>query len=295
MEHPLTVGTDGSDAAFRSLEWAADEAARHGLPLRIVHASRWERYEGTSSAPDQERPGEQVLAENIVASAAAHARRRHAGLAVSGEVLADDAVTALLNEALHASVLVLGSRGLGEITGLLLGSVSLTVAARARCPVIVVRGDPAGLAGTHERILLGLTDPAAEKAAVRFALREAEARRCTLDAVCAWRRTASDPQPSADGHRDPEERAAELLDAALAEATTAHPEVRVRRSLVEGPAHKVLVHRAAAADLLVVAAQRRQGHFGAQPGRVAHTALCHADCPVAVVPQHAGPAPRTPD
>ncbi|MFE3883819.1 universal stress protein [Streptomyces lydicus] len=300
MEHPLTVGTDGSDAAFRSLDWAVDEAARHALPLRIVHASRWERYEGTSSAPAPERPVEQVLAENIVASAADHARRRHADVRVSAEVLADDAVTVLLNEGLYASALVLGSRGRGEITGLLLGSVTLTVAARARCPVIVVRGDPAGLAGTHERVLLGVADPAAEMAAVRFAFREAEARGCTLEAVCAWRRpapgsadarpapgTADGPQPSAAPHRSDEQRAMALLDDALAEAAGAHPAVRVERAVAEGPAHKVLVHRAAAADLLVVGAQRRQGHFGLQPGRVAHTALCHAACPVAVVPRTA--------
>ncbi|MGW7490639.1 universal stress protein [Streptomyces sp. NPDC054786] len=291
MEHPLTVGTDGSDAAFRSLDWAVDEAARHGLPLRIVHASRWERYEGTSQAQGPDRPSEQVLAENIVESAAAHARRRHADVKVSAEVLADDAVTVLLNEALHASALVLGSRGRGEITGLLLGSVSLTVAARARCPVIVVRGDAAGLAGTHARILLGVADPAGEMAAVRFAFREAEVRRCTLEAVCAWRHPAHEtpdaPPPPAEAHRYHEQQASALLDDALAQAADAHPAVRVHRAMVEGPAHKVLVQRAAAADLLVVGAQRRQGHFGLQPGRVAHTALCHAACPVAVVPQHA--------
>ncbi|MFF8789770.1 universal stress protein [Streptomyces sp. NPDC015125] len=291
MEHPLTVGTDGSDAAFRSLDWAVDEAARHTLPLRIVHASRWERYEGTSSAPGPERPVEQVLAENVVASAAAHARHRHADVSVSAEVLADDAITVLLNEGLHASALVLGSRGRGEITGLLLGSVSLTVAARARCPVIVVRGDPAGLAGTHGRILLGVADPAGEMAAVRFAFREAEARGCTLEAVCAWRRpahaTADAPPLPADAHGYHEQQASSLLDDALAEASRAHPAVRVERAVVEGPAHKILVHRAAAADLLVVGAQRRQGHFGLQPGRVAHTALSHAACPVAVVPQPA--------
>ncbi|PBC80721.1 MULTISPECIES: universal stress protein [unclassified Streptomyces] len=289
MEHPLTVGTDGSDAAFRSLDWAVDEAARHTLPLRIVHASRWERYEGTSSAPVPERPVEQVLAEDIVASAADHVRRRHADVRVSAEVLADDAVTVLLNEGLHASALVLGSRGHGEIAGLLLGSVSLTVAARARCPVIVVRGDPAGLAGTHERVLLGVADPAGEMAAVRFAFREAEARGCTLEAVCAWRRPAPGTAEESPGeaHRSDEEQATALLDDALAEAAGAHPAVRVERAVVEGPAHKVLVHRAAAADLLVVGAQCRQGHFGLQPGRVAHTALCHAACPVAVVPRTA--------
>ncbi|MFG2530268.1 universal stress protein [Streptomyces sp. NPDC048516] len=291
MEHPLTVGTDGSDAAIRSLDWAVDQAARHTLPLRIVHASRWERYEGTSSAPAPERPVEQVLAENIVASAADHARHRRADVRVTAEVLADDAVTVLLNEGLHASALVLGARGHGEISGLLLGSVSLAVAARARCPVIVVRGDPAGLAGTHGRILLGVADPAGEMAAVRFAFREAEARGCTLEAVCAWRRpapgTADAPQLPARAHRSHEQQATALLDDALDKAAGAHPAVRVERVVVEGPAHKVLVHRAAAADLLVVGAQRRQGHLGPQPGRVAHTALRHAACPVAVVPRTA--------
>ncbi|MFJ2961052.1 universal stress protein [Streptomyces collinus] len=45
--------------------------------------------------------------------------------------------------------------------------------------------------------------------------------------------------------------------------------------------------RPAAADLVIVGAWRRQDHFGLQLGRVAHTLLHHAQCPVAVVPQHA--------
>ncbi|MCF3173098.1 universal stress protein [Streptomyces sioyaensis] len=290
MEHPLVVGTDGSDSAVRSLDWAVDEAARHGLPLRIVHASSWEHYEGASLAEGAERPGEQVLEEAVVASAAAHARRRNAEVTITAEVLPGDAVTTLLNEGLHASALVLGSRGRGEIAGLLLGSVGLTVAARAKCPVIVVRGDAAGLAGTHGRILLGIDDPATAATAARFAFREAEARQCLLMAVCAWPLPAhgtDEAPPPADGSRNVrEERAAELLDEALAQAAGEHPAVRVRRATVEGPAHKVLVHRAAAADLLVVGVQRRHGHFGLQPGRVAHHALCHAACPVAVVPRH---------
>ncbi|GAO07864.1 universal stress protein [Streptomyces lydicamycinicus] len=291
MEHPLVVGTDGSDSASRALDWAADEAARHGLPLRVVYASRWERFEGEVPPDGGERPSEQVLAESVVASAADVAHRRQPDVKVSGEVLATDAVTALLNEGLHATALILGSRGRGEIAGLLMGSVSLAVSARARCPVIVVRGDVAGLAGTHGRILLGVADPARETAAVRFAFHEAAARQCTLEAVCAWplpiRDATEAPLLAADARRYHEKQASALLDAALDEVARAFPAVRVRRVTVEGPAHKVLVHRTAAADLLVTGAQHRQGHFGLQLGRVAHTALCHATCPVAVVPQQA--------
>jgi nucleotide-binding universal stress UspA family protein len=49
----------------------------------------------------------------------------------------------------------------------------------------------------------------------------------------------------------------------------------------------VLLRRSAAADLLIAGARRRSGHFGFQLGRVAHTLLHHADCPVAIVPQQA--------
>ncbi|MFF3336542.1 universal stress protein [Streptomyces sp. NPDC002888] len=61
--------------------------------------------------------------------------------------------------------------------------------------------------------------------------------------------------------------------------------LRVRRSTVEGPARRVLLHRSAAADLLIIGARHRHGHYGLQLGRVAHTLLHHAECPVAVVPQ----------
>lgn len=99
------------------------------------------------------------MADHIVASAAERARRRNPDTKVSIEVLPAEAEGALLRVSNNASALVTGSRGRGEPKGLLLGSIGLAVAARAHCPVIVVRGDTAGLAGTHERILLGARAP----------------------------------------------------------------------------------------------------------------------------------------
>jgi nucleotide-binding universal stress UspA family protein len=64
-----------------------------------------------------------------------------------------------------------------------------------------------------------------------------------------------------------------------------HPDVKVRPATVEGTARKVLLQRSAAADLVIVGARRWHGHFGLQLGRVGHTLLHHADCPVAIVPQ----------
>ncbi|MFI9617215.1 universal stress protein [Streptomyces sp. NPDC052023] len=290
LELPLVVGVDGSDGCLAALDWAVDEAARHGLPLRLVYASLWERYEGITPSVCPERPSEQVMADHIVASAAERARRRNSDLKVSTDVLQAEAADALLRESNNASALVTGSRGRGELKGLLLGSVGLAVAARAHCPVIVVRGDNAGLAGTHERILLGAGDAAASGEAARFAFREAEAHGCTLDVVRAWRcpahETADVAALAGTPARYHEERARAQLDELIRDAVADYPAVRLRRTTVEGPARKVLVDRSAAADLVIVGARRRQGHFGLQLGRVAHTLLHHAQCPVAVVPQH---------
>ncbi|MFF8594184.1 universal stress protein [Streptomyces sp. NPDC015220] len=299
MALPLVVGVDGSESSLTAVDWAVAEAARHGLPLRLVHASLWERYEGGVPADGAERPSEQLMAEHVVGSAAERARRRDPDVKVVTDILPEDAVSALLREGQDAFALVTGSRGRGELRGLLLGSVGLAVAGRAYCPVVVVRGDRAGVAGTHERILLGAGTSDSCGRAAEFGFREAEARGCVLDVVRAWRRPADVLRPrhrrthgrtggaAADAAPPggPEERAAAVLEELLREAAAGHRAVRVRRATVEGPAHKVLVERSAAADLVVVGARRAAGHFGLQLGRTGHTLLHHAQCPVAVVPQ----------
>lgn len=288
-QSPLVVGVDGSDPSLLAVDWAVDEAARHQLPLRLVHASLWERYEGAAPPLGGQRPSARVMAEHIVASAAERAHRRAPRIEVSTAILPEEAAHALLREGDNALLLVTGSRGRGELKGLLLGSVGLAVAARAHCPVIVVRGDTAGLAGTHERILLGAGDPGTSGGAVRFAFREAEVRGCLLDVVRTWRcpayETTDHPAPAGEPERRHEEQASALLDESLRDAIASHPGVRVRRATVEGPASKVLVLRSAAADLVIVGARRHQGHFGLQLGRASHTLLHHAQCPVAVVPE----------
>ncbi|MGV5037023.1 universal stress protein, partial [Streptomyces sp. NRAIS4] len=79
-------------------------------------------------------------------------------------------------------------------------------------------------------------------------------------------------------------QATALIDELLEDPLTDHPDARVHRSVVEGPARTVLLQRSAAADLLVVGVARRRGRGGLELGRVAHTVLHHAGCPVAVVP-----------
>ncbi|MEU1010354.1 universal stress protein [Streptomyces sp. NPDC005890] len=288
-ELPLVVGVDGSEASLTAVDWAVDEAARRGLPLRLVYACLWARYEGAAPSGSQEPLSEQVLAEQIVASAAARARERSSQVRTATEIVPQEAVAALLSEGDKAFAVVTGARGRGVVKELLPGSVGLAVAARARCPVVVVRGDRSGLAGAHRRVLLGAGEPDTAGDAVRFAFQEAEARGCVLDVVRVWHRPAREsagrPLLGKDLAPRHEREAAELLDTLLREVTADHPRVRVDRTTLEGHARKVLVDRSAAADLVVVGARPRHGRLGHQLGRVAHALLHHSLCPVALVPQ----------
>ncbi|MFD5625232.1 universal stress protein [Streptomyces sp. NPDC127072] len=287
MELPLVVGVDGSEPSLRAVDWAADEAALRGLPLRLVYASLWERYEGVTGLG---RSSEQVPADTIVEAAAKRAHRREVDVKIFTEVLPEEPVPVLLREGRTAFALVLGSRGRGGIAELLLGSVSLAVAARAACPVVVLRGshDRQADSAMRGRVVLGVGEEPENSAAVRFAFQEAAERRVPLEAVRAWRcpgyETTDHPLMAGEPARLHEERAVRTLGAALRDA----PEgVELHPRTVEGPAHKVLLDASAGAGLLVVGAQRHHGHFGLQLGRVAHAVLHHSACPVAVVPHQA--------
>ncbi|WP_367325314.1 universal stress protein [Streptomyces sp. HUAS ZL42] len=286
LELPLVVGVDGSETSLCAADWAADEAALRGVPLRVVYASLWERYEGKALAGDLGRPSEEVRADDIVEAAARRARGRQPDLKVSVDVLPEEPEYALVREGRHACALVVGTRGRGGLAEALLGSVSLTVAAHARCPVIVVRGghDNRATSPVHRRVVVGVGQDARESAAVRFAYDEARRRGAPLEAVRAWRcpayETTDHPLLAGEPARLHEEQAARALEAALRDAPA---DVELRSRTAEGHARKVLADASHHADLLVVGNRGRDGHLG----RVAHAVLHHSACPVAVVPQQA--------
>ncbi|WP_262064172.1 universal stress protein [Streptomyces sp. STR69] len=288
MTLPMVVGVDGSEPSLRAVDWAADEASLRGVPLRVVYASLWERYEGTSIAEGLAKPDEQVMAEDIVDTAARRARRRHPELAVSGEVLAEEPEYALVRESRSASMLVTGTRGRSGLAEALLGSVSLIVAGHAQCPMVVVRGnhDNQARTGTHGRIVVGVGEKPAGSAAVRFAFDEARRRGVPVDVVRAWRwpahETTDHPLMSGEPARLHEQQAVEALDTALQDVPA---DVEAHRRTVEGHTRTVLVDASRDADLLVIGAKRRSGHYGLQLGRVAHGVLHHSACPVVVVPE----------
>ncbi|MEU9053620.1 universal stress protein [Streptomyces sp. NPDC048384] len=288
MDLPIVVGVDGSEPSLRAVDWAADEAALRGASLRLVYASLWERYEGAALADDLGRSSEQIRVQDIVETAARHAHRRHADLKISTDTLPEEPEYTLVRESRHASLLVTGTRGRSGIAEALLGSVSLSVAGHAHCPMVVVRGshDNQVRPGTHGRIVVGVGERPTTPAAVRFACDEARLRGAVLDAVRAWRcpahETTDHPLLVGEPARMHEQQAVEVLEKALHDVPA---DVEAHRRTVEGHTRDVLVAASRDADLLVVGAERHHRHFGLQLGRVAHGVLHHSACPVAIVPE----------
>lgn len=271
MAVPLVVGIDGSEASLEAVDWAADEAVRHEVPLHLVHAA----------AADYEAP-------DLVAVASERARKGAPTVRLSSEVLHEDAASALVGKGRNAFVLVLGSRGLGDLTGLLLGSVSLAVAAHADCPVVVVRGGVEHRADRFGSVVVGVEDGEGSGTAVEFAFREAHVRRCRLVAVHAWGVPVGNPGPpglSGYALQALQRPPAQVLADALRDPAQQYQDVPASSEVVESSARRALLDAASGADLLVVGARRRHGHVGLQLGLVNHAVLHHAPCPIAVVPQ----------
>ncbi|MEU9619737.1 universal stress protein [Streptomyces sp. NPDC088846] len=297
MRLPVVVGVDGSEGSLRALDWAAAEAARSGHPLRVVHASLWEHYEGMRPASDTERPSEQVLAEHLVAGARERALRLGPEVAVAASVEPEDPVAALVRESHEAAMVVLGSRGRGRIAGMLLGSVSLALAGRSHCPVVVIPARKPDTPPRPGRVVVGISDAAEPSAALVFALAQAVSRHGELVAVRAWRSPAHQPRPhplisgspASAHHQQAEEHLEEVLTKL---DRTAAPDITVHRSVVQGPVHHELIEAAEGAELLVVGARRPSGWHGSHLGPVNHAMLHYAPCPVAVVPDaHRRPEP----
>ncbi|MGK5441239.1 universal stress protein [Micromonospora sp. URMC 105] len=138
---PVVVGVDGSPASRAAVEFAAEQAALRGAALHAVHAYRHPHSDGPgdmqplvyqeSKLHDEE---DQVLAQSL-----AGIEERHPGLPVTREVVRERPVAALTAASRRALLVVVGGRGLGELAGLLLGSVSHGVLHHSACPVAVVR------------------------------------------------------------------------------------------------------------------------------------------------------------
>ena len=129
---------------MRAVQAAADVAMEEGAELRIAHVVQvpaidsW-AYEETAHAGTVHAHSLREHADDALSAAVRLAKSKHLELKVSTEVLYGDPGQAIADLGRTAGLIVVGSRGRGGFTGLLLGSVSHNVIHNAECPVMVVR------------------------------------------------------------------------------------------------------------------------------------------------------------
>ena len=280
--YPVVVGVDGSEESLLAAEWAAMEAKRHRLPLRIVSAPamppRMQAYQVSLGAvADALR----AAATRALRTAVARAEEVAPGLEITTDLLSGPPAVAVAGSGSDAAMLVVGARGAGGFAAMLLGSVSRYAASRARCPVIVVRQ---ATMAVHHEVAVGIRDPQNTSEALTFAFEEAVARHADLMAVHAWHWFPSVLRSPVDQDAPfhPEQisgQAVRSLSAVLDQWRQKYPAVRVRQDVIRGHPARILANYSVRSDLVVIGRHADPGI-----GSIQHALLDHARGPVAVVP-----------
>ncbi|GLZ14351.1 universal stress protein [Actinomadura sp. NBRC 104425] len=282
LTDPVLVGTDGSDSAHRAVLWAADEAVLRNRPLLIVHALDSALYAAPLFAAPQAVDALTDAGRRMLAEAVEIARERRPEVQVSTRLLTGRVSGALRELSREAFELVLGHRGLGGFSSLLLGSTGLTMAGHAAGPVVIVRGAPGA---EHGEIVVGLAleRDEDESETLRYAFEAAAARGARVLAMNAWEVPAAYAEANrALDDRQVEEKIRWRLIEAHAPWRKAYPDVEVTERVVREHPVTALCDASREADLLVVGPRRHRGLAALGLGSVSHGVIHHAHCPVAI-------------
>ena len=278
----IVVGFDGSQPALEALRWAADEAEMRRWNVVLVQS--WQEPVLTDVAWvtvwDDLEESKRRVQEDLEALAAEFAAERPT-ISFSAQLVTGSAGRVLADPESGAAMVVVGARGLGGFSSLLLGSVSRKVAARAPSTVVVVRA-PGNAEG---EIVVGVDGSDDSRKALAWAADEARLRGRPLRVVMAWSYLMPEgpdgPEPfqpdysAADANRALKEVVEEVLGE--------DPGVELVLEATCALAAKALIERSKDASLLVVGPRDRSMHSRIDLGSVTAQLLHHAPCPIAIV------------
>ncbi|MFD7782067.1 universal stress protein [Streptomyces nojiriensis] len=288
MNDRIVAGLDGSAESLAAAHWAAREALLRGVPLHLVHAEEW------SSPRDLPVPTSGVRrrwAQALLNETADGLRSSHPELEVNIRSIDGRPAAELIGVAAGANMTVLGSRGLGTVTGFVLGSVGMAVIQATVRPVVMVRASedavphPDGRHAARE-LLVGVDISRPCDALLAFAFEEAARRACVLHVLHSWSLpplvgygAAYDPRV----HAQLEMSAEASLRDVLMPWQDKYPDVGVIARASVGHAATELIGMGAEAGLIVVGRRIRRSSIGAHIGPVTHAVLHHSKAPVAVI------------
>jgi nucleotide-binding universal stress UspA family protein len=189
----------------------------------------------------------------------------------------------LLEVASRALLLVIGSRGLGQIRGRLLDSVGLHAIAQATCPVVVVRAE-AHLDGP---VIAAVDGSRPSRSILAQAIEEARLRSAQLDVI--WALGSRDEAACRDGRVAGLSAHAEMMvTGMLAELSPGSRDLKVDAHFPVGAPMETLITASAGAQLLVMGSRGAGLLTGMRLGSVSHAVAAHGQCPVMVMPVAGG-------
>ncbi|MGB3954042.1 MAG: universal stress protein [Brooklawnia sp.] len=292
----IVVGTDGSERAYRAVQWAADRAGKRNLPLLILHIVPENQAVGTLPAAAYGELASTIVAEyqtEFVEQArlrldqlADRVRADNPGLVVESAVVEGGPAAVLAEASRDAELVVVGARGATAPRAVKwLGGVSDDVANHAHGPVAVITDE------AHENptgpVVVGVDDSPQARAAVELAFQAAEVRGVPVLAVHAytvaarhtvWEAAAWEPSlVEVDTSL-----ATQMVEGVLSDAVRQHPGVPYEVRLAQGRPQDVLVEASDGAGLVVVGSRGRGGFRGLLLGSTSKHVLRESHSPVIV-------------
>ncbi len=283
----IVVGVDGSPSSERALDWAIEQAGLEHRPLTLAHGvgpghTAWMDQSGFDHRLVLDAMHEDARA--VLDAARAQVTQRAPALEVHEVLRLADPRQTLFELSEEAEMVVVGSRGRGPVSTLLLGSVSVAVVRHASCPVVVLR--PLNRGEVRRGVLVGADGTARSLPTLEFAYRQASLRNLPLTVMhCFWdaRSAAAGSGLVGAGGVDLEDERRVLAES-VSGMGEKFPEVHVTTELARGMADDCLIRAGQRMDMVVVGSHLKHPTSGALYGSVAAAVVEHASCIVAVVP-----------
>ncbi|MEV4642922.1 universal stress protein [Actinoplanes sp. NPDC049548] len=280
----IVVGTDGTMAGAAAVRWAAAEAARRNVLLRIVHCFDWDHDSYRHGCSSDSARAAQAMADAVTTAALHQARAVAPGIWLEADAMIGDPASHLIELSDAVALVVVGSRERGDLAALILGSVSRRVAVHASCPVTVVRGRR----DVREApIAVGVDLSPRGEMVLQRAYELAELRGCDLRVVHSYTPVISPwvgtMSTTAVPARLLDEAEEDRLHALLAPWQDKYPQVGTTVCLTRRPPASALTLASKRAGLLVVGSHGHGAVSGTLLGSTSLHLLHHADCPVTVV------------
>lgn len=291
QEDIVVVAVDGSPASDNAVRWAANTAMKRNIPLRLAAAYSMPQFLYAEGMVPPQEIFDELQRETLqtVDRAREIALEVAPDLHIGHAVAEGSAIDMLLEMSKESTMVVMGSRGLSGISGMVLGSVSGAVVSHASCPVVVVREDNAVTEeNKYGPVVVGVDGSDVSRRATEVAFEEAAARDAELHAVHTWVDTqiqgpGAGYAVSEDHWKAVQAEKDELLSSYLNELSEQYPDVEVKKIITRDRPVRALAEAAQGAQLLVTGSHGRGGFKGMLLGSTSRALLQEAPCPMMVV------------